>query len=150
MLTSVFLMLPHVVAFSSPVRVNNEAWDYFAVYSFGESYHDGSYVDGALWGGIDANGIPSRNYAELEAGDKIATYAATSMKRNDVALRDEVTIPEGTSDEDANRVEETPLEDGRYRFQFVVSDIAGNNLTSDYGVFEISAGQARLVEVQPQ
>ena len=150
LLTSVFLMLPHVVAFSSPVRVNNEAWDYFAVYSFGDSYHDGSYVDGALWGGIDANGIPSRNYAELEAGDKIATYAATSMKRDDVALRDEVTIPEGTSDEDANRVEETPLEDGRYRFQFVVSDIAGNNLTSDYGVFEISAGQARLVEVQPQ
>ncbi len=150
LLTSIFLMLPHVVAFSAPVRANNEAWDYFAVYAFGDSYHDGSYVDGALWGGIDSNGIPSRNYAELEAGDKIATYAAMSMKRDDIVLRDEVTIPEGTSGEDANRVEETPLEDGRYRFQFVVTDIAENNLTSDYGIFEVSSGQARLAEVKPQ
>ena len=75
-----------------------------------------------LWGGIDSNGIPSRNYAELEAGDKVATYAAKSMKRDDLGLQEEVTVPEGTSDEDANRAKEMPLEDGRYRLQFVVND----------------------------
>lgn len=143
-------MLPHVVAFSAPVRANSEAWDFCAVYAFQDSYHDGSYVDGALWGGIDHNGIPSRDYAELEAGDKIAAYAAKSMEKDDIELQEEVTIPAGTSDEDANRAEEKPLADGRYRLQFVVSDILGNNLTSDYGIFEVSGGEARLVEVQPQ
>lgn len=150
LLTNVFLMLPHVVAFSAPVRANNEEWDFYAVYAFSNNYRDGSYIDGALWGGIDANGIPSRNFALLEAGDKIATYAAKSMKRNDLALQEEVTIPMGTSEEGANLVEEKPLEDGRYRLQFVVTDLAGNSLTSDYGIFEVSGGQSRLVEVQPQ
>ena len=46
LLTDVFLMLPHVVAFSAPVRANGEAWDYCVVYAFQDSYHDGSYVDG--------------------------------------------------------------------------------------------------------
>jgi hypothetical protein len=86
----------------------------------------------------------------LEGGDKIAAYAATSTKKEEVTLLEEVTIPQGTSDEDANHVEEAPLEDGRYRFQYVATDIAGNSLTSDYGIFEVSGGQARLVEVQPQ
>ena len=150
LLTSIVLMLPHVVAFSAPVRANSEAWDFYTVYAFGDNYREGEYVDGALWGGLDANGIPSRNYALLEGGDKIAAYAATSTKKEEVTLLEEVTIPQGTSDEDANHVEETPLEDGRYRFQYVATDIVGNSLTSDYGIFEVSGGQARLVEVQPQ
>ena len=44
------------------------------------------------------------------------------MKRDDLGLQEEVTVPEGTSDEDANRAKEMPLEDGRYRLQFVVND----------------------------
>ena len=72
------------------------------------------------------------------------------MKRDDLGLQEEVTVPEGTSDEDANRAKEMPLEDGRYRLQFVVNDIMGGSLTSDCGIFEVSGGNARLVEVQPQ
>ncbi len=150
LLTDVFLMLPHVVAFSAPVRANGEEWDLCAVYAFPDDYHDGMYVDSSLWGGIDVNGIPSREYAALDAGDRIAAYEAKSMKRDDLELQEEVTIPKGTSEEDANRVEEKPLDDGRYRLQFVVTDLAGNSLTSDYGVFEVSGGKSRLVEVQPQ
>ena len=42
LLTSIVLMLPHVVAFSAPVRANNAAWDFYAVYAFGDNYREGS------------------------------------------------------------------------------------------------------------
>ena len=148
LLTSVNLMTPHTVAFSAPVNVEGEKTDLIAVYKFGDNYREGSYAECALWGGVDSNGVPSRDYKILEAGNKVAAYAATGSNRDDVVLQDTVTIPDGVSDEEANQVKETPLPDGRYRLQFVVTDIVGNNLTSDYGIFEVAGGQSRLVEVQ--
>lgn len=150
LLTSVYLMVPHVVVFSAPVQANGDKTELIAMYAFGDDYHDGSYMSGVLWGGVNSNGVPSRDYGSLKAGDDFATYAATGPNRDNVVLRDAVVIPDGVSEEEANQVVEAPLEDGRYRFQFTVTDIAGNNLTSDYGVFEVTGGEARLVEVQPQ
>lgn len=150
LLTSVYLMIPHAVAFSAPVNAEGDKTELIAVYQFENKYSEGSYVECALWGGVDANGVPSRDYEILQAGDKVAAYAATGPSRSDTVLQETVTIPDGASDEEANQVVEVALEDGRYRLQFVVTDIVGNNLTSDYGVFEVAGGKSRLVEVQPQ
>ncbi|MBO7675064.1 MAG: hypothetical protein J6S63_08655 [Atopobiaceae bacterium] len=149
LLTNVSLMLPHVVVISAPVLAAGDKTEVYAVYVFGDDYHDGAYEWCALWGGIDENGVPSRDYEILEAGDVIAAYAATGRSRDNLVLQDSVTIPDGVSDEEANQLKERPLEDGRYLFQFVASDIVGSTVSSDYGVFEVTDGQARLVEVQP-
>ncbi len=148
-LTIVYLMIPHVVAFSAPVCAEGENTELIAVYTFDDNYRNGSYAECALWGGIDSNGVPSRDYQILEAGDEVAAYAATGANREHLVLQETVVIPDGVSDEEANQVVETPLEDGRYRLQFCVTDILGNTFTSDYGVFEVAGGQSRLVEVQP-
>jgi hypothetical protein len=80
----------------------------------------------------------------------VAALTATGPNRNDLVRQPAVAVRDDVTEYADNLVADTPLEDGRYRYQFVVTDILGNKFTSDYGVFEISAGQARLVEVQPQ
>ena len=101
-------------------------------------------------GDVDANGTPAREFKGLEAGNQVAALTATGPTRNDLVRQPVVAVRDDVTEYADNLVANTPLEDGRYRYQFVVTDILGNKFTSDFGVFEVTGGQARLVEVQPQ
>ena len=74
------------------------------------------------------------------------TNKATAEMKNRI-LEDEFTI----DDEDIEP-EKIPLPAGRYRCQYVVTDIIGRKTGSDYCIFEITDGdegrQVQLTEIQ--
>ena len=150
LLTSVYLQDPHRVVYSAPVWAIDENAELLCVYEFADKYSDGRYTECCLWGGVDANGTPAREFKGLKAGNQVAALTATGPNRNDLVRQPAVAVRSDVTEYADNLVADTPLEDGRYRYQFVVTDILGNKFTSDYGVFEVAGGQARLGEVQPQ
>ena len=96
---------------------------------------------------FDENGLPSREVGHLKSGDRIAVYSAADEKGENLILEDEFTI----DDEDIEP-EKIPLPEGRYRCQYIVTDIIGGTTGSDYCIFEITEGddgrQVRLKEIQ--
>lgn len=150
LLTSVYLLRPNRVVYSAPVWAVDENTELLVVYDFPDNYSQGHYTECCLWGGLDSNNIPSREFKGLKAGDQVATRTATGPSRSELVRQPAVSVRDDVSENGENLVGDAPLADGRYRYQFVVTDILGNNMTSDYGIFEVTGDQARLVEVQPQ
>ena len=150
LLTSIYLLRPNCVVYTAPVWAKDEDAELLAVYEFEDDFEDGRYVECCLWGGIDSNGIPARKFEGMEPGDQVAVRTAKGPNRSDLVRQPAVSVPDDVAEYGENLVTNDPLEDGRYRYQFVVTDVLGNRFTSDYGIFEVAGGQARLVEVQPQ
>ena len=150
LLTSVYLLYPDLVIYSAPVWAQGEDTELLVGYEFSGSYDKGSYVECCLWGGVDSNGTPSREFKALEPGTQVAARTAKGPNRGDLVRQPAVAVRDDMGEDGSNLVSDAPLEDGRYRFQFVVTDILGNKFNSDFGIFEVADGQARLVEVQPQ
>ena len=150
LLTSVYLSYPHVTIFSAPILAAEENAELFVVYGFEDNYNEGRYIECCRWGGVGSGGTPSRVFTDLKPGDQVATYAAKGSNRKDLVRQPTLSIQDDVGEDGANLVTDAPLEDGRYRFQFVVTDIAGNRHVSDYGIFDVAGGKARLTEVQPQ
>ena len=150
LLTSVYLLYPNLVIYMAPFWAAGEASELFFVYEFADKYDEGHYTECSLLEGTDSSDAPPRGFKTLKPGDQVCAYAAKGANRSDLVRQPVVSVRDDVTELGDNLVANTPLEDGRYRYQFVVTDILGNKFTSDYGVFEVAGGQAKLVEVQPQ
>ena len=80
----------------------------------------------------DEYGFPSRDIKTLSKGDKVRVYAATNEGEDFNALQEEFTI-----ENDITKIDRIELPEGKYRIQFIISDILGNTIGSDYAVLEL-------------
>ena len=116
--------------YSAPVCVNGEdTW-----YTFVRSKEGGkrTLVSTTLGSGSDEYGLPTRNVRQLEPGDRVSVYAASDEYGKILNKQEEFIIGE-----DCGTLSYVPLPAGRYRYQFVVTDIIGNRYRSDYCFFDI-------------
>jgi hypothetical protein len=75
------------------------------------------------------------------------TYAAADEKGKKLTGHEKFMIGE-----DGGDLGEVPLRPGRYRCQYIVTDIIGRTFESDYAIYEITENEGkrevRLTEVQ--
>ena len=92
----------------------------------------------------DVNGLPTRNIRSLKPGDRVSTYMSFDEAGKVLAIQEEFVIGE-----DGGTLSMVPLEEGVYRYQFVVTDIVGNTFHSDYCFFEVKGERdARSFEIK--
>ena len=120
--------------FSSPISLNGEATNLIFTYD----YTKGKITIEGTWDGIDDNGMASRDYKELKAGDKIKPlYDAYSVDT------DELTTYEGT--EYIYKADTTIsyglMLDGDYYYCFIIYDVYGDYYQTDYVSFNIENGE---------
>ena len=120
-----------MATYSAPVCVNGEdTW-----YSFVRSKRNGvhSLVSTTLGSGSDENGLPTRDIRQLMPGDRVSVYAAIDEEGKELVPQEEFIIGE-----EGPVLAKVPLPAGRYRYQFIATDIIGNTVGSDYCIFEIT------------
>ena len=120
-----------MATYSAPVCVNGEdTW-----YSFVRSKRNGvhSLVSTTLGSGSDENGLPTRDIRQLMPGDRVSVYAAIDEEGKELVPQEEFIIGE-----EGPVLAKVPLPVGRYRYQFIATDIIGNTVGSDYCIFEIT------------
>ena len=146
LLLSVYSM-PRTQVYTAPVCVNGEDTSYSFVMVESLFKRRRRIIYTMLGSLFDENGLPSREVGHLKSGDRVAVYAASDETGKNRILEDEFTI----DDEDIEP-EKIPLPAGRYRCQYVVTDIIGRKTGSDYCIFEITDGdegrQVQLTEIQ--
>ena len=130
--------------YSAPVCVNGED----TVYSFVLAETLFKLRRGIIYTMLgtlfDENGLPSRAFGHLKSGDRIAVYEATDETGEDLALQDEFII-----EDESIEPERIPLPEGIYRCQYLVTDIIGRTVGSDYCYYEISEEDGeRKIELQ--
>ena len=139
--------MPRAQVYTAPVCVNGEDTSYSFVMVESLFKRRRRIIYTMLGSLFDENGLPSREVGHLKSGDRVAVYAASDETGKNRILEDEFTI----DDEDIEP-EKIPLPAGRYRCQYVVTDIIGRKTGSDYCIFEITDGdegrQVQLTEIQ--
>ena len=134
-----------LAVYSAPVMVNGEDTWYTCVLSrrFGRK----KLLYTTLGNGTDELGLPERNVRKLRPGDIVMTYAAADEKGKKLTGHEKFMIGE-----DGGDLGEVPLRPGRYRCQYIVTDIIGRTFESDYAIYEITENEGkrevRLTEVQ--
>ena len=126
---------------SAPVNVNGEDLNLSFVRSNSERRRILSR--GRLEKGNDENGLNTRDVRVLKKGDRVNVYKAADEKG-------ELRIPQEEYEEskDGGDLGYLPLPAGRYRLQYIASDILGNSVYSNYAICEISGDDSdRKVEV---
>ena len=130
--------------YTAPVCVNGEdTW-----YTFVRSKKDGVHtlVSTAIGNVLDEQGLPTRDARQLKPGDRVCTYRSYDEEGVYLSKQEEFVIGE-----DGGTLSYVPLPAGRYRYQFVVTDIIGNTYGSDYAFFEIEEEEGernvRITEV---
>jgi len=146
--TSIFQMVPHAVAYYSPVLVNGEEYNMLSVYKYGEEYKKGEYENTYIWTGFSKNGIPSRNFYHLDPGDVVTVLQAADESGDSTNKSSDYTVPSGLKEAEINTTKNSRLPNGRYRYQFMFTDIFGNSFASDYALLKIESNDVRLIEVQ--
>ena len=119
--------------YSAPVCVNGTATSYTFVLAkslFGFYQKIIYTMLGTL---LDENGLPSRVFEHLKSGDKVSVYSATDESGENLTMQEEFTV-----EDDEICPEKMPLPEGKYRCQYIVTDIIGQTTLSDYGIFEIT------------
>ena len=119
--------------YSAPVRVNGEDTIYTFVVkkSLFKRYRRVIYA--MLGGFFDEDGLPVRAVGHLRSGDKVCVYEAMDESGKNLTAQEAFTIGE-----DDPRPELIPLPEGKYRCQYLVTDIIGRTAGSDYCLFEIT------------
>ena len=128
--------------YSAPVRVNGEDTIYTFVVkkSLFKRYRRVIYA--MLGGFFDEDGLPVRAVGHLRSGDKVCVYEAMDESGKNLTAQEAFTIGE-----DDPRPELIPLPEGKYRCQYLVTDIIGRTAGSDYCLFEITEeGGTRTVK----
>jgi len=130
-----------VSTYTAPVCVNGEnTW-----YTFVRSKKGGerTLLSVTLGTGLDEMGLPTRNIRELQPGDRVCAYAAYDENGKHLRKQEEFVIGE-----DGGTLSYVPLPPGRYRYQFIVTDIVGRKYGSDYSFFDIREENGeRTVEI---
>ena len=142
--TEIELTSAYSVVFSMPVQANGEKTAITTYYLFdADSYEAGFFTHEFLWGGVNEDGIPERDFKDLNAGDKVRVYAAADESGRDLRPQDEFVFA-GTAADDESNVSYEPLPDGRYRLQMTVTDLFGNQFASNYAYYNVHNGTASL------
>ena len=137
--------------YSAPVCVNGEDtyYSFVAAESPLESRERILYTMlGTLF---DENGLPSRAVEQLKNGDRVKVYSAADEAGEILFPGEEFTI-----EEDNIMPGWVSLPEGKYRCQYIVSDIIGRKVGSDYCIFEIeekdgeSTVQLKQIAKNPQ
>ena len=139
--------MPRAQVYSAPVCVNGEDTSYSFVMVESLFKHRRKIIYTMLGSLFDENGLPSREVGHLKSGDRVAVYSAADETGENLILNDEFTI-----DDEDMEPEKIPLPEGRYRCQYIVTDIIGRKTGSDYCIFEITEGEdgrkVQLKEIQ--
>ena len=120
-----------MITYSAPIRVNGE--DTFYTFICVKRRGRQIKVITLLGNSTDENGLASREIRRLEEGDIVSTYSARDENGEKLTEGEEFIIGE-----DGGKLELIPLPEGRYRYQFIATDIIGNSVGSDYCIFEIT------------
>lgn len=130
LLTSVNGMA-HTAAYSAPVNINgvDTVYTFFRITRGSRSI----LLPGPIGNGLDEYGFPERETRYLEEGDKIKTYLAVDETGEERMLLKESTVSSFGGD-----ISLYSLGDGRYRYQFIATDILGRETSSDYGIFQVT------------
>ena len=133
--------------YSAPVRVNGEDTSFGFVMAETLLKHRQGIIYTMLGSLFDENGLPSRVIGHLKPGDRIAVYEASDEAGGDLILQDEFTIRNPFIEP-----ERIPLPKGTYRCQYIVTDITGKTISSNFCIYQITEEDGRrkveLKEVQ--
>ena len=133
-----------VKRYISPIIVNGKRTNYIFLFLIDdEEVGGGIYMPFALWDGYDENGLPSSEYYDLKAGDRIKVLCDSVVEnnRNIETWSDEFVI-----EEDEGNFGFLPLAEKTYQYVFVVTDIFGNTFFSDMATFEMKYTYEYLLE----
>ena len=120
------------VCYTAPVAVNGEDTEYsFRMVRNKEGAPKFRY--GIVGAAFDEYGLPSRFFSRLGKGDEVVVYTAANEKAQNLRVNAPFTVGK-----DQQMPEISKLPEGRYRYQFVVTDIYGASFLSDYAYFEIT------------
>ena len=119
--------------YSAPVRVNGRDTTYTFVMKKSLFRRDRRIIYSMLGDLVDENGLTSREFRHLRSGDRVCVYAAADETGTNLTAQEEFTI--GTGDFYPVSI---PLPEGKYRCQYIVTDIIGREAGSDYCMFEIT------------
>lgn len=119
------------IIFTAPISLNGERTNLRFAFIWDDAYENGGYYKllGA-WNGIDpVTGMSDKEITELKPTDKITAYypyqtltlGADGLPEYSKVLEREQEVPQGEY-----VITEEPLEAGDYGYQFVVTDIFGN------------------------
>ena len=125
--------LPRTQLYSAPVCVNGEDMNYSFMVAQSLFKRRQRIIYTMLGNLFDENGLPSRAVGHLESGDRIAVYSAVDETGDSLIPGEEFTIEDWDI-----RPEMIPLEEGNYRCQYIVTDITGKTIMSDYCTYEIT------------
>lgn len=121
-----------LAVYSAPVKVNGENTFYSFVYPTKLKISD-SHLYTMLGNGTDELGLAQRQTRRLESGDEVVTYASLDETGTNLTEKDSFTVGE-----DGGELGKVPLPAGKYRYQFIVTDIIGRSFGSDYCIYEIT------------
>lgn len=120
-----------MITYSAPICVNGEDTSYTFVCVKWRGKQKKLFT--LLGNGTDETGLVSREIRKLKEGDIVSTYSALDENGEHLVEGEEFVIGE-----DGGELELIPLPEGRYRYQFIATDIIGNSVGSDYCIFEIT------------
>lgn len=118
---------------SAPIRVNGEDTRYTFVIVKKPIGDQKKILFTKLGQFIDENGLASRIFGNLKAGDKVIVYSALDETGEMLTYQEEFVV-----EEDDPSPELIPLEKGKYRCQYIVTDIIGRTYGSAACRYEIT------------
>ena len=128
-------------SFTAPVNVNGVDIQY----NFVRPNMNSDIIETGFLGNIlDEEGHANRNRRSLKEGDTVIVYHAANENGDKLSAGDAFTLAE-----DDGRVELLALDPGKYRLQMVALDIIGDEIASDYAVFEVTADGVSAKEIVP-
>jgi hypothetical protein len=126
----------HSFIFSAPVLLNSQPANLRFAFEFGEDnkqtedYLEGHYEILGIWSGIDGeSGMSLAQLQPLQERDEITILYEDQS--DTLEPGDMVTYQSGMA------VQDMPLKAGKYRYQFIVTDIFGNTYVSDTALYEV-------------
>lgn len=127
--------------YTIPVLVNGEATNLRAAYLFDTE----EFVIYGIWAGIDENGMSDKDILPLSDGDVIApVFTAVNWETGEeqTYYMEEFTVSGPVV------MEESALPDGDYLYQFEITDIFGDEYTTDEVIMECAGGSISVYETE--
>ncbi len=122
--------------FSAPILLNGEPTNLRFAYVFDKQIEkacealDGHYEILGTWSGLDQDtGMSKAQIASVERGDKITIL----HEGLDGELEPGTTLTYQSN----TAIHDRPLDEGTYRYRFIITDIFGNEYVSNTAVFEV-------------
>ena len=122
------------ISYSVPVRVNGEDTNLQLIYRFDT---DAFEILG-LWDGLSDNGVPSRDYRQLQDGDQVDFRF---LVKSDLKDDGEETVVKGFTVNGNVTVDDEELGDGIYAYSMVFEDIFGGETETPWAIMTVEDGE---------